>query len=351
MNQITTEIAKTPTEKALLDIWRQALEWDEISVDDDYFELGGNSVTAVVIFDAIAAEFDKRLPLSTLYEYSSIATLSQAVDDFDPEAAFAPLVTITTGGSGHRPLFCVHALNGQITCYHDLIIGLPADQPVFGLQYPDQHKDPRPALSVEDMAVLYADIIEQTQPSGAVAVAGYSFGCLPAFETARQLRRRGREIDRLILFDGHAPGTAPSVLRRAFLHDLTELRDLPWYARLQAVAKAAPNGMRRLTRRAVASFKLRMRLALPDPSVIEQIEAILGQASKTYRPALFDGDVILFAAAQSDRYWQDDRYRGWQPFVTGTITVEPVPGDHLSCFEKPHVDEISKRLRPYLDGR
>jgi thioesterase domain-containing protein/acyl carrier protein len=350
MNQITTEIAKTQTEKALQAIWRNALEWDDIGVDDDYFELGGNSVTAVVIFDAIAAEFGKRLPLSTLYDHSSIAALSRAVDDFDADAAFAPLVTISAGG-GRRPLFCIHAVNGQITFYFDLIAGLPADQPVFGLQYPDQHKDPPPRLSVVDMGVLYADIIEQAQPTGAVAVAGYSFGCLPAFETARQLRQRGREIDRVILFDGHAPGSARSVFHRAFLHDLTDLGGLSWHARLAAIAKIVPDAAGRLSRRAAASAKIRMRSALPHPPVIEQIESILKRAGKTYAPAVFDGDVVLFAAMESDRYWPDDRYRGWQSLVAGTITVEPVPGDHFTCFEKPHVHEISKQLRPYLDDR
>jgi len=350
MNQITTEIAKTPTEKALQAIWRNALEWDDIGVDDDYFELGGNSVTAVVIFDAIAAEFGKRLPLSTLYDHSSIAALSRAVDDFDADAAFAPLVTISAGGRC-LPLFCIHGLGGQITRYHDLILGLPADQPVFGLQYPDQHKVPPPALSVVEMGVLYADIIEQVQPTGAIAVAGYSFGCLPAFEAARQLRRRGREIDRLILFDGHTPDSAPSVLHRAFMHDLTNLSGLSWHGRLAAIAEVALGAVGRLSRRAAASIKRRTRLALPEPPVIEQIESILKLASKTYTPAIFDGDAVLFAAMESDHYWPDDRYRGWQSLVTGAITVESVPGDHITFFEKPYVDELSKRLRPYLDGR
>lgn len=68
------------TEKQLAEIWRIALNLDQVGVDDSYFWLPGDSLIAARIFAEIERVFGVRLPMSTLVKAKSIALLAQRID-------------------------------------------------------------------------------------------------------------------------------------------------------------------------------------------------------------------------------------------------------------------------------
>ena len=71
---------RTPTEQRLAEIWRTVLSMDFVGVEDDYFDLGGDSLLAAAIFGRIGHTFQIAIPMATLIEAPSIAQLASRID-------------------------------------------------------------------------------------------------------------------------------------------------------------------------------------------------------------------------------------------------------------------------------
>jgi len=71
---------RSDTERRLAEIWRIALNLDQVGVDDSYFWLPGDSLIAALIFAEIEQVFGVRLPMSTLVKAKSVALLAERID-------------------------------------------------------------------------------------------------------------------------------------------------------------------------------------------------------------------------------------------------------------------------------
>ncbi|WP_157450450.1 non-ribosomal peptide synthetase [Bradyrhizobium sp. ARR65] len=71
---------QTETEKAVAALWSELLGVDGIGIEDDFFDLGGQSMTAVGLVARLRTAFDVNLELATLFERPNIAELSEAID-------------------------------------------------------------------------------------------------------------------------------------------------------------------------------------------------------------------------------------------------------------------------------
>jgi len=67
------------TEQELLKIWEKSLAYKGASVNDDFFEKGGDSLTAVSLFLDIEQHFGIRLPPSTLLTVGTVGRLATAI--------------------------------------------------------------------------------------------------------------------------------------------------------------------------------------------------------------------------------------------------------------------------------
>ena len=72
---------RTPIEERLARIWRDVLGMDAVGVDDSYYDLGGDSFLAAVIFAQIEEEFGIDLPMATLIRSPTIAQLAFKLQD------------------------------------------------------------------------------------------------------------------------------------------------------------------------------------------------------------------------------------------------------------------------------
>lgn len=79
---------QTETEKAVAAIWSELLRKDGIGIEDDFFDLGGQSMTAVGLVARLRDAFDVNVELATLFERPTISALSEAID----------MLLLTSGG-------------------------------------------------------------------------------------------------------------------------------------------------------------------------------------------------------------------------------------------------------------
>ncbi len=73
-------------EQEMAAIWGEALKIKEISLDDDYFDLGGNSLNGAQIISRIESRLNVKIYFEDIYDYSSIRALAEYIDSQRVEA-------------------------------------------------------------------------------------------------------------------------------------------------------------------------------------------------------------------------------------------------------------------------
>jgi amino acid adenylation domain-containing protein len=197
---------RTELEKTLARIWEGLLP-GPLSIQENFFEIGGNSLLAVRLMAQLRQELGLELPLATLFEKPTIELLAAAISETAGEltAGRGALVPIQPGGT-NAPLFFIHPVGGSVLCYADLARKLGPNQPFFGLQVPPGTQ-PR---TVEAMATAYIKALKESQPRGPYRLGGWSMGGVVAFDMARQLTAAGEEVSTLALVDVIVPPEGPA---------------------------------------------------------------------------------------------------------------------------------------------
>ena len=80
---------------------------------------------------------------------------------------------------------------------------------------------------------------------------------------------------------------------------------------------------------------------------VEILESSL-KAIDDYVIKRYDGRVTLFRARQGPPRIHSDPRGGWSSVALGGVKVYEVPGDHMSMFEEPHLDELAAAVREVL---
>ena len=143
---------RTPSdlEDRIGSIWKELLGLREVGPDDDFFELGGDSLTAMRLLARLERELGRRLTHAAFIGQPTIAAIARAARD-GSVSELASLVPLQPHGT-RPPLFCVHGGGGHCYLYRDLARRLGSDQPLWGLQ--GRHVEGRLTrqTSVEEMA-------------------------------------------------------------------------------------------------------------------------------------------------------------------------------------------------------
>ena len=75
---------RTPTEARMAHLWETVLEISPVGLRDELFELGGDSMMALRLMDAIERELGRRLPLAAFFQEATVERLSVLVDSSAP---------------------------------------------------------------------------------------------------------------------------------------------------------------------------------------------------------------------------------------------------------------------------
>jgi len=71
---------RSPTEQALAAIMAEVLELDRVSIHEDFFELGGNSLRAVQVIARVRKVLRVDLPVRSLFSEPTVSGLASEVD-------------------------------------------------------------------------------------------------------------------------------------------------------------------------------------------------------------------------------------------------------------------------------
>lgn len=81
--------SRSELERALLETWRSVLGLGGIEVSDAFIELGGNSVSATILAERIATEFERPFTVTDLFKYPTVEKISQYFNSSSTEDSSA----------------------------------------------------------------------------------------------------------------------------------------------------------------------------------------------------------------------------------------------------------------------
>lgn len=205
------------TEKKIGEIWCRVMKWESVSATDNFFEAGGNSLTAVALISRINGAFSIKMPLQVLFQTPNVTGLAQWIDNNVSEQSPCSRL-IHLNQSPDNPVFCWPGLGGYPLNLKQIANELINERAFYGIQAQGINADELPLASISDMAKEDIQQIKAVQPEGPYTLWGYSFGARVAFETAAQLETMGETVEALYLL---APGAPITQMEReqAYKHE------------------------------------------------------------------------------------------------------------------------------------
>ncbi len=346
---------RNPTEETLVAIWAKVLDLKQIGIHDNFFALGGHSLLAMRLFAEIEKTWGIRLSLATLFKKQTIAELATILHQEESSQEWESLVMIQQGKPTKPPLFCIHAIWGNVLFYRKLAQYLLPDQPFYALQAQGLEGKRSPITSIPEMASNYIKEIQRIQPQGPYFLGGFSLGGQIAFEIARQLHAQNQEVRLLAIFDSGSPvvtqlsadatNTKPKTLWQSSFAHFNNLLNLKprdqinyFWERINWHLTAGKASI------FYKSYLRYIKRSFMDLRILD-VASANHQAFKSYiAPEIYPGKVTLFHSTSSFQKLEDDPQL-WSKAATGGVEIYHIPeATHTTLMEEPNVKFLAEKL-------
>lgn len=306
-------------EREVAGLFSRVLKYAPVGRLDDFFLLGGDSLSLVELQLLARERFGHDLP--ALLDDATVTGIAARLRKYQAteDGALSRLVPLRTTGSAPA-LYLVHGRLGQAYVSPHFASLLGDDQPLYAIQACGLDGLEPPHRTVQAMALDYVSAVVEHQPEGPYFVGALCAGGFVAMEMARLLRARGAEVLPVLLFDPPAPRF------RLFAKRFKERQYLKRLRRRQDGGRINVN----LDDSRYAAAAVR---------VAHAFELAIGRLR--WQP--YQGDVFILASRQrlTPRFWGDPSKRR-KIFATAPVWL-PVGDSHGDVLD-PHNEEFARHL-------
>jgi thioesterase domain-containing protein len=320
-------------EWSLQEIWAQEFELDFIEPDDDFFELGGDSLVAASLCHRLSRCKGLDVQVAQVMIHRTVRELARQIRYGVPETR--NILPLRSGADGPTWVL-THEIGGRLIPYQNLLGLIPPSSPVVALAAWYEFDVERVCIS--EMARRYVQQLLDIGVRGPYILFGFSFGGLVAHEMAHVFEEQGETVEAVAMLDTCCPAGVKE-RRSGFLeYQLYRIRQVlhhfslvprlglwPWVEYLKGQLEQ----------------QRRERATVSDPKVPHAI-ALHRAASKRFRPKPVSTRVILFRAKIQLPRLSDSAKLGWE---SESVEVAEVGGWHgVMQLRTPIIEEIWKRL-------
>ncbi len=352
----------TGMERTLCQLWRTLLRVDRIGTRDNFFDLGGHSLLAVRLFAEIEKMTGRKFPLVTLFQAPTVEQLARVLCQNKTSAAHNLLVPIQPKGT-KPPLFLVHGAGGDVLWgYANLATHLGLDQPIYGIKSRGQTGQEE-FSDLTQMAEFYVGALLDFQLEGPYYLGGYCFGGNVAYEMARLLRERGRDVGMVALIDSSPSNTGyeklawwrPYRFAKNLFYWMQDFAALKWGDRRNFFLRKGRALLRKIRQRCTSrgsgepvDLEEVIDLAYFPENELKlwqcHLNALVQHVEKPY-----DGPVTLLRTRGQPVFCSFEDDFGWRRLVSGAVSVHVIPGSHENIFIDPHVQVLAHTLVACLE--
>jgi len=347
------------TIEKLLPVWRKVIGNATMTANDNFFDVGGNSLMAAKLFAEIEMILGKTIPLAILYEAPTLSALAEYLESGKYEQAWQSLVPINAKGT-RSPLYLVHGAEGNILLYRDLARHLGEDQPVYGLQSIGLDNKTEIDPRFEVVAGNYIKEIKALQPKGPYFLGGYCLGGTIALEMAQQLKRNGDEIGLLFMIENYNIKTIqwPMPFSLTMKNKVLNL----WYHLGNLFTdsnNAKMDFLREKTRIELSRYRVTLQVSLAAlmkklglnsslnfPHI--KVDKAYDEALILYTPQVYEGEIVLFGARNRLAGFRDPLY-GWGHIAAKGVELLELPINPRGSLVEPFVGMLAKKLNERLN--
>lgn len=349
-------LPRNDTERKLAKLWCEVLGLETVGVHDDFFALGGDSLSAAGMISALRGKLDGEIPLAAVFETPTIAALAERLEVAEePHSLMQPVLPIKATGN-RAPLFCIHPLLGLGWGFFGLGQHVGEDVPIYALQA-DGLTDPAAAPeTLEAMARRYLERIRARQPQGPYHILGWSLGGLVAHEIVRLLRADGEAIAFFGMLDSYKfrpEGTmlGEKVLAEAAMAFLgAEIEEAVGIETLQQLGDFAVDRFYR------ENSGYLTYTGLDDPKLVDRARQVILQnfhMAGRFVPGHIDVDMHFFRAgkvmaAPATRRVIDYDVEAWLPHVGGRVYLRTLDCGHDNMLDPQPAAEIGAVIQAEL---
>ncbi|PCR95785.1 hypothetical protein CP336_14910 [Pseudomonas fluorescens] len=321
---------QTATQHRLAAIWAQVLQVEQVSVHDNFFALGGNSMLAIRCLVRINREFGRQLSLRTFFDHQTVEALSRFLDQQSTVSDSREVkITRWFEQPGLPDVYGFSGCGMHGIAYFQLARALASTCNFHAVEPFETYRDGEHLLGVQELANRYANAILNRGSEEPITLLGHSFGGTIAFETARLLEQQSKTV-RLILLDA----------------TLIDPRVLEEQAGLCAQPDALPEWLES-TEEDPGSHALQHQLRTAAQELYRQHCQIFAGYVPDGR---FSGRVAVFLAQDASlrQKLRAGFVRVCQQLLLQVPELQDVPGDHMSMLTTPQVETLGALIKEEL---
>jgi amino acid adenylation domain-containing protein len=317
----------------LIKLFEEILGIKDTAGHSDFFDLGGDSLSAAKLISKISRRFSVKIELIDIYANPTIKNLTDFIlDAFNlPKKTnqLSSLITIKKDGD-KSPLIFIHPIGGAVFCYLPLIKLLEKlPHPIYCIQDPFiDGSENIEFKNIHEVVSFYIKKIESIDINQPYNLIGSSYGGSIAWEMAKRLTDNNKKVLRVILLDSWAM--------------LSENhRDFDTFNKVMQKHNETLNLYLKDQKMFISEKKSLIDLQW------QRMQLLLNHVPSTMSSAQAqDINIISFKAKDRlDEYMCiDDPKNHWQKYCQNIITSYLVDGDHESILKEPNVKYIAENL-------
>jgi len=186
--------AETETEAAVIGLYQEVLGLNQVSVYDNFFEIGGNSLKTMSLMSLIHSRLRVGVPLAIIYQGPSPKEVANYIDCaryMNIQYKEHPYLLLGDKTKAENLFLFPPALGSALAYSH--LAELLETAKLYSFNYVDNN------TTLERYVQLFIEL----QPEGSFTLAGHSAGGFMAFHMAKALEKAGRKVDAVIILDAY----------------------------------------------------------------------------------------------------------------------------------------------------
>lgn len=352
LNSVKDDDFDFKNKSKLIELWKKIFNKEDIGINDNFFEIGGQSLLGMRLVHDINKIFKTSFTPGVLFRCPTIHLLSQELWRDSQERLKVKGVVLIKKGYG-MPLFLAPGgLTSSAFSYFEFAKKIETNRPLYVLEYPADERGRLPVSSITELSAYYVPKIKDIQPDGPYHLLGYSLGARVMFEIALQLQNENNRIGFLGIVD--TSGFYKSYFSNEALNSIFE-ETMLWLK--------LPFFYKKKYLRSRVGYLVKNKFVQKKTEEVNENEKGMVHyydciaVYNRYRPASkFNGDILLIKRSVSrcetifSLYYKNivypDLYFGQT--ISGSVDVKEIDCEHGDFLSEPYVSEFASIVQNYI---
>jgi amino acid adenylation domain-containing protein len=311
----------TKCEKELYDIWVQILGVDKIGINDDFFELGGDSFSLMKLLTEIKKKYFVSKTVTWGFKNNTIFLQSkELINKLSYDKKLNPVFTFNVTKPISKVLIFIHPGGAGVEEYFEFAKKLNKKITFYGIESYNLCSDNSVITSIPDVVDKYIEYLIEIASLKNLYLGGWSFGGVIAYEMSRKLTKLNLKPKNIYLID------PPFIPEQKFIHINTQIKYINQ-----------------------RSIKHRFEDELILEEYIKKRNYVLKIENKMlteYTLEKYEGRTVIFNATNSlnmyNRQYNSDitKYNHLKKIIKN-LNIENISSDHFSIMDNNNLKKIT----------